>query len=133
MGPGSMEAEWEDAIRHGDVQCVRNMIDRGADVDARDVHGRTALMIAAHAGHRELVETLIAHRADLNTTAKYRLSAVMLAVVAGHAEVAWLLADAGADRSLRGTGAPGFAGKTARDLAVERDMRELSIALKSGL
>ena len=61
------------------------------------------------------------------------LLALMLAVVAGHAQVAWLLADAGADRSLRGTGTPGFADKTARDLAVERDMRELSIALKSGL
>jgi len=53
-----------------------------------------------------------------------------LALVAGHARVALLLAGAGADLSLRGTGAPGFAGKTAYDLAVERDMPELSAALK---
>lgn len=35
----------------------------GEDVNARDRHGQTALMVAAHAGHREVVETLIAYRA----------------------------------------------------------------------
>jgi hypothetical protein len=54
----------------------------------------------------------------------------MLAIVAGHSDVAGLLADAGTDLGLRGTGAPGFAGKTACDLAVERQMLELSAVLK---
>jgi ankyrin repeat protein len=125
-----MDADWEDAIKRGDVQDVRDLLDRRTNVDARDRHGQTALMLAAHGGHREVVGVLIAHLANLNTTAKYGLSALMLALVAGHAEVARLLADAGTDLSLRGTGAPGFAGKTAYDLAVERDMRELSAALK---
>jgi ankyrin repeat protein len=57
-------------------------------------------MLAAHAGHREVVETLIAHRANLNITAKCGLSALMLALIAAHAEVAHLLAKAGADLSL---------------------------------
>lgn len=54
----------------------------------------------------------------------------MLAVT-GHGECARLLARAGADRALVGTGAPGFVGKTAydlwvaRDLAVARGMAEL--------
>ena len=87
-------------------------------------------MLAAHAGHREVVEALIAHRANLNITAKYGLSALMLALVAGHAEVVRLLADAGSDLSVRGTGAPGFVGKTAYDLAVEADMQELFAVLK---
>ena len=125
-----MDAGWQDAIKRGDVQEVRDRLDGGADVDARDRYGQTALMLAAHAGHREVVEALIAHRANLNTTAKYGLSALMLALVAGHVEVARLLAEAGTDLSLRGTGAPGFAGKTAYDLALARDMRELSPALK---
>jgi ankyrin repeat protein len=125
-----MDTGWEDAIKRGDVQDVRNLLDRGADVDARDRHGQTALMLAAHAGRRDVVEALIAHGANLNTTAKYGLSALMLALIAGHTQVARLLADAGTDLSLRGTGAPGFAGKTAYDLAAERDMRELSALLK---
>ncbi|MGH8659008.1 MAG: hypothetical protein ACREV4_11190 [Gammaproteobacteria bacterium] len=40
------------------------------------------------------------------------------------------LVNAGSDLSLRGTGSPGFAGKTAHDLAVERGMLELAAALK---
>jgi ankyrin repeat protein len=87
-------------------------------------------MLASHAGHREVVEILIAHWANLNITAKFGLSALMLALVAGHAEVARLLVKAGADLSLRGTGVPGFADKTAYDLAVERGMLELSTELK---
>jgi ankyrin repeat protein len=121
-----MDAAWEDAIRRGDVEIVLDLLGRGADVDARDRYGQTALMLAAHAGRRELVESLIAHRANLNVTAKFGLSALMLALVAGHAEVARLLANAGADLALRGAGAPGFAGKTAQDLAVERGLLELS-------
>jgi ankyrin repeat protein len=125
-----MDADWEDAIKRGEVQHVRDLLGRSTDVDARDRHGQTALMLAAHAGHREVVEALIAHRANLNITAKYGLSALMLALVAGHAEVVRLLADAGSDLSVRGTGAPGFVGKTAYDLAVEADMRELFAVLK---
>jgi uncharacterized protein len=125
-----MDAGWEDAIRRGDVWIVRDFLGRGTDIDARDRYGQTALMLAAHAGQREVVETLIAHRANLNITAKFGLSALMLALVSGHEDVARLLARAGADLSMRGTGAPGFANKTAYDLAVERGLIELSIELR---
>jgi hypothetical protein len=57
----------------------------------------------------------------------------MLAIVAGHVDIARLLADAGADLFLRGSGTPGFAGKTAYDLALEREMRELFTVLKPKL
>lgn len=124
-----MDAAWEDAIKSNDVLAVVGLLGRGADVNALDRHGQSALMLAAHAGHREAVETLIAHRANLNITAKFGLSALMLAVVAGHYEIARLLAKAGADLSLRGSGAPGFAGKTACDLAAERGLPELSAEL----
>lgn len=121
-----MDAAWEEAVKRDDVQAVRTLLAQGADMDARDRHGQTALMLAAHAGHREIAGMLIAHHANLDVTAKFGLSALMLAIVAGHAEIAGMLAQAGADLSLRGSGAPGFAGKTAYDLAVERDMSELA-------
>lgn len=57
-----MDVYWEDAIRRGDVQIVRVLLGRGMDVDSRDRQGQTALMLAAHAGHREVIESLIAHR-----------------------------------------------------------------------
>ena len=125
-----MDRAWKEAIKRGDLGTVRRLLAAGADVNALDRYGQTALMLAAHAGHLEIVETLLASKAELNKTAKYHLSALMLAVIAGHSAVARVLAEAGADRSIRGTGAPGFAGKTAYDLAVARGLNELADVLR---
>ena len=108
------------------------MLRDGADVDARDRHGQTALMLAAHHGHRELAQALVEAGAGLDGTAKYNLTALMLAIVAGHADVARVLIAAGANLDVRGSGAPGFAGKTAYDLAVAREMTELYADLRRG-
>jgi uncharacterized protein len=124
-----MDVCWEDAVRRGNADIMRDMLSRGLDPDARDRHGQTGLMLAAHAGHLASVRLLIEHRADLNVTAKFGLSAVMLAVIAGHKEIAQALARAGADLTLRGTGAPGFAGKTAADLAAARGWNDLASEL----
>jgi ankyrin repeat protein len=124
-----MDAAWEEATKRGNERTVRMLFAQGTDIDSRDRFGQTALMLAAHAGQREIVELLVAHHANLNVTAKCGLSALMLAIVAGHTEIAILLARAGADQSLLGSGAPGFAGKTAYDLVAERGMQELSEVL----
>src|SRR5262245_6192839 len=115
-----MTPAWREAVTRGDADAVRALLRDGADVDARDRHGQTGLMRAAHGGHTEVASVLLEHGAAPDVTAKYGLSALMLAVVGGHPETARLLVRAGADRSLRGSGAPGFAGKTARDLALAR-------------
>jgi ankyrin repeat protein len=120
--------EWWTAVRHGNVDALRALIAAGAEVDARDGHGQTALMNAAREGHIEIVRLLVAHGADLNHTAKYHLSALMLAVLNGRDAIVGVLADAGADLTIRATGAPGFAGLTALDLA-ERADRVLMVAL----
>jgi ankyrin repeat protein len=106
------------------------MLDAGADIDAVNRYGQTALMIAAHQGHRAAVETLVRRGAALDQTAKHGLSALMLAVLGGHESIARRLAEAGADLTLRGAGAPGFAGKSAYDLAVERGFAELAMMLR---
>ena len=126
VGKAVSKAAWESAVARGDVVVVRRLLDAGFDVDDRDVHGQTALMRAAHRGHLDVIQALVARRAALDVTAKYRLSALMLAIVAGHAECARVLAQAGADLAVTGSGAPGFAGKTAYDLAAGRgDMDDL--------
>lgn len=118
--------EWEAAAKSGDVAALSAMLEAGADPDARDSHGQTALMLAAHAGHEAAVRALVEAGAGLDHRAKLGLTATMLAVVAGHEAVARSLAEGGADLGLRGSGAPGFAGRTAADLARERGLHELA-------
>ncbi len=88
-------------------------------------------MLAAVEGHGHVVEWLVEHGAALDHAAKYGLSALMLAVVNSRVDVVRILVRRGADLALRGTGAPGFAGKTALDLAVARGERELVDILSS--
>lgn len=127
-----MNSDWQEAITQGDLATVRRRLWQGADVNARDRYGQTGLMLASLAGQVELVAVLLAHGAELDVTAKFGLSALMLAIIAKQPEIAAMLVRAGADLSLRGTGAPGFFGKTAHDLAVEHGMDELLASLKPG-
>jgi len=127
-----MDGSWERAIKSCDIESVRRLLRAGVDVNARDKYGQTALMLAAHQGHSLIVEELVNAGANLNATAKYNLTALMLAVVAGHVSVARFLAQAGTDLKIKGSGAPGFAGKTAYDLAVAADMNELYAELQPG-
>ena len=125
-----MTGVWERAIRRGDAVAVRALIAEGAAIDARDSHGQSGVMVAAHLGHVDCVRALVEAGANLNAAAKFTLTALMLAVVAGHDEVARCLLDAGADPDVRGSGAPGFAGKTAADLATARGDVDLAAYLR---
>ncbi|MCL4299046.1 MAG: ankyrin repeat domain-containing protein [Anaerolineae bacterium] len=114
-----MNKAWQAATQQGDVEQVRYLLEAGADINARDRYGQTALMNAARTGQVELVRLLVEQGAALNTTAKYNLTALMLAIINGHIKIACILIQAGADESIRGTGAPGFYSKTALMLAEE--------------
>ena len=126
-----MNPAWKSA-RRGDMAAIQELLATGADVNAKDRYGQTGIMLAARDGHFEIIKVLIEHGADLNVTAKYNLSALMLAVINGHVDIARVLARSGADLSIRGTGAPGFAGKTAHDLAIGRKLSELGQELWPG-
>ena len=123
-----MTSNWDQAVRAGDVGSLSQLLTAGVDINSRDRHGQTALMIAAHAGLADVVTFLVGQGAALNHTAKQGLSAVMLAVISGHADIVRTLVRVGSDLTLRGTGAPGFVGKTALDVATVQgrfDMVEL--------
>lgn len=126
-----MTLQWKSAVHRGSVDELERLLTAGADIDARDDHGQTALMLAAAKGHDHVVEWLVERGATLDITSKYGLSALMLAVVNGRVGSVRTLTAAGADLHLRGTGAPGFAGKTALDLALARDDREMAEILRS--
>lgn len=132
LRPRTTVPDWIRASREGDAATLRRMLAAGQAVDATDGYGQTALTRAAHAGHREAVELLVGAGANLDHSAKFRLSALMLAVIGRHPEVARALVRAGADTSLRGSGAPGFAEKTAADLAEDAGDARLAAAIRRG-
>ena len=127
----SVRREWERAIQQGDLATMTRLIEAGEDINAKDRHGQTALMVAARDGRIEAVRTLLRHGAELDHTAKYHLTALMLAVINGRTEIVRALVDAGADRSARGSGAPGFHEKTALDLARGRERPDLVAAIQT--
>jgi ankyrin repeat protein len=91
-----------DAVIAGDVDRVRAAIGAGADCNARDGDGATALMLAAHAGSLAVVRTLIEAGAEVNATDARSWGALMKSVYnadldRGFADVAQTLIDAGAD------------------------------------
>ena len=130
LAPLTTRVDWEAASKAGDIRALARMLARGHNLDARDGFGQTALMRAAHAGRTDAVEWLIEQGADLDHSSKHHLTALMLAVIGGHAATARALLRAGADRSPKGSGIPGFAGKTAADLAEERGDRRLAAELR---
>lgn len=56
---GALEGRLRSAADRGDAGEVRTLIERGAQVDARDGQGRTALLIATHGNHVDTARVLI--------------------------------------------------------------------------
>ena len=78
---------WADALLAGDIESLARQLEAGNDIEARDRHGQTGLMVAARRGDRETVRWLIEHGASLDHSAKSGLSALMLVVLKGHRKV----------------------------------------------
>jgi uncharacterized protein len=54
------------SAENGELNRVRALLEKGADVNARSDGGHTALMLAAAAGHLEIVKALLNAGADAN-------------------------------------------------------------------
>jgi ankyrin repeat protein len=126
-----MTDAWRAATEQGELVAIETLLAAGADIDALDEHGQTALMNAARDGRVAVVHLLIKRGANLDHRAKYGLTAVMLAVIRDHEDIVRLLVDAGADLSPRGSGSPGFHDRTALDLARARGNAAIAALLAS--
>ena len=99
-----------DAAMRGDAELVRSLLEAGADVNAAQGDGMTALHWAAESRNAPLASMLVA--AGANPAAVTRLgdyTPLHLASKAGAAEVVAVLLDAGADpeaRTSAGGGVP---------------------------
>ena len=96
------EAPVADAAMRGELDAVRDLLTRGADVNAAQGDGMTGLHWAARTGHTALVQVLL--EADARVDVRTRIGGYQplhLAAGRGHAEAVQALLDAGADPSAR--------------------------------
>jgi len=86
------------AAATGSIEAAKALVDRGAQVDARDHdRGQTALMWAASEQHPEMVRLLIESHADINARSKGGFTPLLFAARSGNIESARLLIAAGAN------------------------------------
>lgn len=85
------------AALEGDTATVRSLLAGGADVNAKDNKGRTALMFAVTNMHADTAKELLEHGADVNATANDGATALMLAASSGDTKSVRALLDKGAD------------------------------------
>ena len=68
-----------DAATNGHTETVTALLAQGADVNAQDKYGATALILAAQNGYAETVETLSAKGADASVKNNAGWTALMIA------------------------------------------------------
>jgi ankyrin repeat protein/outer membrane protein assembly factor BamB len=86
------------AAKKGDADAVKALLARGADVNAKNSYGATALSFAADKGHLEVVKVLLQNKADVNAKDTfYKASPLDWAVMRSNVEIIKALVEAGAD------------------------------------
>jgi ankyrin repeat protein len=83
-----------DAVGKGELSTVKRLAANGESLYAKTVTGQSALMLAAHAGHLEIVQWLTQQGAYLNEREKSadERTALIIAVQQGHLEIVqWLV------------------------------------------
>jgi len=85
------------AAERGDVRALRQLLAAGADLEARDERGRTALLAATHANAVAAARLLIEAGADVNARDAINDTPYLYAGARGHLEILELTLSHGAD------------------------------------
>jgi ankyrin repeat protein len=92
----TFEHQLRQAASAGNLEALNQALSQGAQVNARDEFGDTALNLAAEYGQLEVVERLLAAGADLENLGGADKTPLMNATFAGHSKVVQLLLNRGA-------------------------------------
>lgn len=85
------------AAANDDVAALQRLLSEGAEVDARDASGSTALLVATRANHNRAARVLIEAGADVNAKDNINDSAYLYAGARGHLEILKMTLAYGAD------------------------------------
>ncbi|MER7072290.1 ankyrin repeat domain-containing protein [Terrabacter sp. NPDC000476] len=93
-----LDAALRDAAWRDDLAAARALVERGADVDAKDDTQQSAYLIAASEGRLGLLRLALAHGARVDDKDSWNGTALIRAAERGHAAVVGELLRAGIDR-----------------------------------
>ncbi|MDD5007115.1 MAG: ankyrin repeat domain-containing protein [Syntrophorhabdaceae bacterium] len=103
VSAGELENKLMDEAINNQANAVRTLIEKGANVNAKDSDGYTALLWAAYYGNTDVVRALIEKGADVNAQNKRKQTPLHLAADKGHTNTARLLVEKGADVNAKDT------------------------------
>ena len=84
MSSKDSEKSVTEAAKDGHLDCVKTLMEKGANVNTTDESGRTALMRAAKNGHLDIAEHLLTAGAEVNLANMIGYTALMDAAWKGH-------------------------------------------------
>lgn len=96
----NMNRELIEYAEQGNTEQVRQLLQSGADINATDEQGRTAVMAATYHNHVGTVEALIQAGADINIRDHQRNNVFLYAGAEGMMEILRLAIEADADVTL---------------------------------
>jgi uncharacterized protein len=89
------------AVAAGDLPQVSRLIEGGADINAKDSDGQTALLVAVQNNQIEIAKALTAAGADINVQASNKDTPWLLAGANGRTEIIEAMIPLGPDLSIR--------------------------------
>jgi ankyrin repeat protein len=110
--PGTGGRPLHYAVSGHQFDVINYLLDRGADISARDTWGSTPLHYAAADGSAKLTRYLLERGAEIDAQSHEGATPLFDAAEAGHTEAVRILVKAGADRTL-----PDKGGRTPFDVA----------------
>ena len=89
------------ASSNGHLQCVKILIEAGADVNSKNIFEKTPLHYASIKNNASIVSILLEKGANVDAVSDENTTSLMMAAQCGHLEVVKLLLVAGANRELK--------------------------------
>ncbi len=115
------------AVKENSLDCAKQLLAAGADVNMEDVNGNTPLILAAGDGKADFVELLLANGAKVNITNNDNQTALYRATCFDHIKCMELLIKEGADANIGDNN-----NKTPIFLATEdNSIKKLSLLIKA--
>ena len=97
VGAAGQDIPLIEAVKDGDAEAVRALLDKGGDVNVSEVDGTTVLHWAVHRDHVDVTDLLIRAGANVRAKNRYGVAPLSLACLNGSEAMVAKLLQAGAD------------------------------------